>query len=151
MGTAHLFFKRFFAVRMPFYPRCIRLPRNKIAAVLPAASSNRRTPMPFSLAAAEASYLSDIVAVALAEDVGAGDLTAQLIAPTAQAQATVITREPAVICGQPWVEETFRQLDTQVEVEWAVAEGAQVAADTILCALAGPARALLTGERTAGL
>ncbi|MET0659589.1 MAG: carboxylating nicotinate-nucleotide diphosphorylase [Steroidobacteraceae bacterium] len=105
--------------------------------------------MPFSLAAAEASYVSDIVQVALAEDVGAGDLTAQLIAPSTLARATIITREPAVICGQPWVEETFRQLDAGVRVSWAVIEGAQVAANTTLCTLTGPARALLTGERSA--
>lgn len=105
--------------------------------------------MPFSLAAAEASYVSDIVQVALAEDVGAGDLTAQLIAPSTSARATIITREPAVICGQPWVEETFRQLDTSVRVSWAVTEGEHVAANTTLCTLTGPARALLTGERAA--
>ncbi|MET0985931.1 MAG: carboxylating nicotinate-nucleotide diphosphorylase, partial [Steroidobacteraceae bacterium] len=105
--------------------------------------------MPFSLAAAEASYVSDIVQVALAEDVGAGDLTAQLIAPSTLARATIITREPAVICGQPWVEETFRQLDASVRVSWAVTEGEQVAANTTLCTLTGPARALLTGERSA--
>jgi nicotinate-nucleotide pyrophosphorylase (carboxylating) len=105
--------------------------------------------MPFSLAAAEASYVSDIVQVALAEDVGAGDLTAQLIPPSTQARAIIITREAAVICGQPWVDETFRQLDTSVRVEWAVGEGEQVPADTTLCTITGPARALLTGERTA--
>lgn len=105
--------------------------------------------MPFSLAAAEASYVSDIVQVALAEDVGAGDLTAELIPASTGARARVITREPAVICGQPWVEETFRQLDASVRVEWTVAEGEQVPADTLLCTITGPARALLTGERSA--
>jgi nicotinate-nucleotide pyrophosphorylase (carboxylating) len=61
----------------------------------------------------------------------------------------VITRESAVICGQPWVDAVFRQLDPSVRVEWEVAEGADVAPDQRLCRLAGPARSLLTGERTA--
>lgn len=105
--------------------------------------------MPFSLTAAEGSYVSDIVQVALAEDVGAGDLTAELIAASTMARATIITREPAVICGQPWVEETFRQLDPGVRVEWTAAEGDQVPANTTLCTITGPARSLLTGERSA--
>jgi nicotinate-nucleotide pyrophosphorylase (carboxylating) len=102
-----------------------------------------------NLTPAEARYLPDIVRAALAEDIGPGDLTAQLIEPNARGRATIITREPAVICGQAWVDETFRQIDPSVRIGWAVAEGAEVAADTKLCTLEGPARALLTGERTA--
>jgi nicotinate-nucleotide pyrophosphorylase (carboxylating) len=93
--------------------------------------------------------LADQVARALAEDVGAGDLTAALVPAERAGRATVITREDAVICGQPWFDEVFRQLDSSVRVAWDVAEGSAVAAGQRLCLLAGPARPLLTGERTA--
>jgi nicotinate-nucleotide pyrophosphorylase (carboxylating) len=93
--------------------------------------------------------LSDQVARALEEDVGSGDLTAALVPAERKGRATVITREQAVICGQPWVDEVFRQIDPSVRVEWQVAEGASVAPDQLLCRLDGPARALLTGERSA--
>lgn len=93
--------------------------------------------------------LADQVARALAEDVGAGDLTAALVPAERAGRATVITREDAVICGQPWFDEVFRQLDSSVRVAWDVAEGSAVAAGQRLCQLAGPARPLLTGERTA--
>jgi nicotinate-nucleotide pyrophosphorylase (carboxylating) len=89
------------------------------------------------------------VAAALAEDVGNGDLTASLIPEDRQASAELITREDAVICGQPWAEEVYRQVDPRVAVDWACAEGAQVAAGSLVCRLQGPARGLLTGERTA--
>ncbi len=89
------------------------------------------------------------VARSLAEDVGSGDVTAALIAAGTMAQATVLTREDAVLCGTTWVDETFRQLDPAVTVTWRVQEGDSVAANTILCDISGPARALLTGERTA--
>jgi len=70
--------------------------------------------------------------------------------PAAQrAEARILTRVDAVICGQPWVEATFRQLDPAIRVDWRVAEGDQVAAGAVLCELSGPARTLLTGERTA--
>ena len=86
---------------------------------------------------------------ALAEDIGSGDLTAALIPPAAQAHARVITREAAGLCGQPWVDEVFRQLDPRIRIHWAAAEGAYVAADEVLFETEGPARALLSGERTA--
>ena len=89
------------------------------------------------------------VARSLAEDVGSGDVTAALIAAGTMAQATVLTREDAVLCGTAWVNETFRQLDPAVTVSWRVQEGDTVAANTLLCDISGPARALLTGERTA--
>lgn len=85
----------------------------------------------------------------LSEDLGSGDLTAQLICPTQRAQARIITREAAVICGTAWVDEVFRQLDPTVTVTWQVQDGQQVAADSLLFELEGPARALLTGERSA--
>jgi nicotinate-nucleotide pyrophosphorylase (carboxylating) len=89
------------------------------------------------------------VLAALAEDVGPGDLTAGLIPAEAAAQATVICREAAVICGRPWFDEVFRQLDPRVAISWEVTEGERVEPERCLCRLAGPARALLTGERTA--
>ncbi len=86
---------------------------------------------------------------ALAEDVGSGDLTAALVPADQRAEATIITRDAAVICGQPWVEEVFRQLDSSIRIEWQVTEGADATRNQLLCTLAGPARPLLTGERTA--
>ena len=93
--------------------------------------------------------LADQVRRALAEDVGSGDLTAALVPAIRPGRARVITREPAVICGQPWFDEVFRQLDPAVKVVWQTGEGATVEPGQILCLLCGPARALLTGERTA--
>ena len=89
------------------------------------------------------------VARSLAEDVGSGDVTAALIDAATLATATVISREPAIICGQAWFDETFRQLDAGIHIQWLVDEGELVAGNTLLCELSGPARALLTGERTA--
>jgi nicotinate-nucleotide pyrophosphorylase (carboxylating) len=93
--------------------------------------------------------LAQQVAGALAEDVGTGDLTAALVPAGRRGRATVITRESAVICGRPWFDEVFRQLDPSVRVDWDVAEGSAVLPDQRLCRLEGPARSLLTGERTA--
>jgi nicotinate-nucleotide pyrophosphorylase (carboxylating) len=89
------------------------------------------------------------VARALAEDVGAGDLTAALIAAERLGRAAVITREPAIVCGIPYVEATFTQVDPRVMLEWQIVEGDCVAAGQLLLKLTGPARALLTVERTA--
>ena len=86
---------------------------------------------------------------ALAEDVGSGDITAQLIPAEQQAQARVITREAAVISGVAWVNEVFRQVDSSVKVRWLVADGQRVQANDVLFELEGKARALLTGERAA--
>lgn len=86
---------------------------------------------------------------ALAEDVGDGDLTASLVPAEAQAVARVICREPTLVCGQAWFEAVFDALDSSIEINWAVADGVKVPADTMLCKLTGPARALLTGERAA--
>jgi nicotinate-nucleotide pyrophosphorylase (carboxylating) len=93
--------------------------------------------------------LPQLVARALAEDVGSGDLTAALIPADRLGRASVITREPAVICGIPYVEACFDAIDPRVRVEWRIAEGASVGANQLLYTLEGPARALLTGERTA--
>ncbi|WP_153039161.1 carboxylating nicotinate-nucleotide diphosphorylase [Microbulbifer sp. Q7] len=86
---------------------------------------------------------------ALAEDIGDGDITAQLIPEDREARARVITREDCVFCGQAWVEEVFRQLDPTLQVIWHVADGERVAADSALFELAGNARSILTGERCA--
>lgn len=90
-----------------------------------------------------------IVATALAEDVGPGDLTAGLLPLASAARARVITREPGVMCGAPWFTEVFRQLDPAVTIAWAVRDGDRVTPDQVLCRLDGHARSLLTGERTA--
>lgn len=94
-------------------------------------------------------YIEQSVRHALAEDVGSGDITAQLIPEGRRAEARIITRESAVVSGVAWVNEVFRQLDTRVNLRWLVADGDQVTPDQILFYLEGPARALLTGERTA--
>ncbi len=86
---------------------------------------------------------------ALAEDVGRGDLTADLIPTSAHAVARVISRDEAVICGRPWFDAVFQQLDSAISIDWSVTEGEQVVADSLLVTLEGPARPLLTGERTA--
>ena len=89
------------------------------------------------------------VSAALAEDVGSGDLTAALVPADRAGRATVITREAAVIAGRPYVDEVFRQVDPSVHVEWHVADGDRVEPNQLLYRLDGPARSLLTGERTA--
>jgi nicotinate-nucleotide pyrophosphorylase (carboxylating) len=89
------------------------------------------------------------VSAALEEDIGSGDLTAQLIPADKPARATVITREHAVICGAPWVDAVFAKIDPGVRVEWHVREGDLAAPGQALCSLTGAARSLLTGERTA--
>jgi nicotinate-nucleotide pyrophosphorylase (carboxylating) len=86
---------------------------------------------------------------ALDEDVGTGDLTAALIPLEARAEAIVISREAAVLCGQAWFEESFQLLDNSIKIDWLVRDGARVLADQPLCQLRGSARTLLTGERTA--
>ena len=107
---------------------------------------------PASLSALPAELQADIkaaVARALAEDIGSGDITAQLIPADTNASAQVITREHAVVCGRPWVDEVFRQLDSNVEVNWLVNDGDTVEPNQTLFTLSGSARSLLTGERTA--
>ena len=94
-------------------------------------------------------YVSQAVKAALQEDVGSGDLTAQLIPADRTARATVITREDAVLCGTAWFDEVFRQIDSRVRVTWSARDSDRVRADQQLCSLEGPARSLLTGERTA--
>ena len=86
---------------------------------------------------------------AIAEDLGSGDLTAELIGRHTAAAAHVVAREPATLCGRAWFDETFRQLDPRVRVAWRSEDGAAIASDSIVCELRGPARSIVTGERTA--
>lgn len=86
---------------------------------------------------------------ALAEDIGGGDLTSTLVDADAVIGATIIAREPMVVAGQPWVDEVFAQLDERVIVDWYIGDGGNAEAGDVVCKLVGPARALLTGERTA--
>ena len=86
---------------------------------------------------------------AIDEDIGQGDLTAELVPQAQLARATIVCREPAVICGQPWVERCFQQLAPDSEIHWQVAEGDEAVAGQTLCLLQGHARALLTAERCA--
>jgi len=85
---------------------------------------------------------------ALAEDVGAGDLTAALIDPARTARARVLARESAVICGAPWAQAAMAELDPQATLRWRVAEGARCEADEVVLEIQGRAQALLTAERT---
>ncbi|MFT7299991.1 MAG: nicotinate-nucleotide pyrophosphorylase (carboxylating) [Porticoccus sp.] len=93
--------------------------------------------------------IQTVVKHALEEDIRDGDITAMLIPENNQAEATVITREHAIVCGQPWVDEVFRQLDPNVEIEWLVSDGDEIQPGQTLFKLKGLARSLLTGERTA--
>lgn len=93
--------------------------------------------------------VQDNVALALQEDLGSGDVTAMLVPARQRAHARVISRERAVICGQPWFEAVFKTFDPKSRIRWRVAEGDEVAADVEVCELDGNARALLSGERTA--
>lgn len=86
---------------------------------------------------------------ALLEDIGSGDITAQLIPTERLAKATIITRDAAIISGTAWVDAVFRQLDARVAVHWQVRDGDRVNPDEALFHLEGPARSLLTGERSA--
>ncbi len=89
------------------------------------------------------------VARALIEDIGTGDLTANLIPADQQVRARVVCREPAILCGQPWFDEVFRQLDPAVTIDWHHTDGDPIEADACVCELSGSARVQLTGERTA--
>lgn len=86
---------------------------------------------------------------ALLEDVGSGDLTASLVASGSRATARVLLREPAVLCGVPWVEAVLRHIDPEVRVAWQAAEGAHCTPDQVVLELSGASRSLLTAERTA--
>ncbi len=100
-----------------------------------------------SLEALSATAHADAVR-ALAEDIGTGDVTAQLIPAGAQARARLVCRDAAVVCGQPWAEAVLAAVDARLAVEWAVEEGTRVAPGTVIAHFEGPAASLLTAERT---
>ncbi len=85
----------------------------------------------------------------LAEDIGSGDVTAEIVDEAATAEAVVVAREPMIMAGQPWVNEVFAQLDGRVIVEWMYNDGDHVREDAEICVIRGPARAILSGERSA--
>ena len=89
------------------------------------------------------------VEIALAEDIGGGDVTAGLVPAAQRVHGRVITREAAILCGQAWAEETFRRLDAGVQLTWHASDGAALAAGQVVFEIEGAARAVLTGERTA--
>lgn len=89
------------------------------------------------------------VEAALKEDIGSGDVTASLLPADSFVHAQLLTREPMLMCGQPWVMETFRQVDPHIKVHWLFEEGTWIPTSTVLCHLFGPARSVLTAERTA--
>jgi nicotinate-nucleotide pyrophosphorylase (carboxylating) len=86
---------------------------------------------------------------ALQEDIGSGDITAALLPADSTASATVITREHAVLCGMAWFNAVFAELDTDIEVTWLAHDGDSIEPGQTVCTLAGHARPILTGERTA--
>jgi nicotinate-nucleotide pyrophosphorylase (carboxylating) len=89
------------------------------------------------------------VDAALREDIGSGDVTAALVPEGQRVRGSVITREAAILCGRAWAEEIFRRLDARVHLSWQAADGAALTAGQVIFEIAGPARAVLTGERTA--
>ncbi len=93
--------------------------------------------------------IPQVVARALEEDLGPGDVTADLVPAGCSAVATVVSRENAVLCGTAWFEEVFAQLDAGIAVQWSITDGMPMSTGAELCRLDGPARALLSGERTA--
>ena len=93
--------------------------------------------------------IATVVRQALAEDIGRGDLSAALVPAEQTSSASIISREPAVLCGRPWVEQVFQQLDSNIQLHWHAEDGEQIAADALICELHGAARVLLSGERCA--
>ena len=96
-----------------------------------------------------ADYIAKLVAQSLTEDIAGGDITAELIDADVQASGRIVTREDGILCGTAFALEAFQQIDTSCRVEWAAQDGEAITADSLICTLSGPARALLTAERTA--
>jgi len=94
-------------------------------------------------------HIDTLVQAALKEDIGSGDLTAALIPESAQATATLICRETAVLCGKPWFNAVYAAVDNSLDIIWFVDEGALLDADQKVCEIKGTARSILTAERTA--
>lgn len=95
------------------------------------------------------SVIEENVHLALQEDIGEGDITAQLIPADNISLATVITREACVFCGMDWFEETYRQLDNEIVIDWCVEDGDHIDADQVICTISGSSRHIVSGERTA--
>lgn len=93
--------------------------------------------------------VSAVVRFALAEDIGSGDITADLIPATKTVTAKIISRGSGTLCGRPWVDEVYRQLDSTVQLCWATAEGKELENEQLIASIKGSARSVLTGERTA--
>ncbi|MEM8561906.1 MAG: carboxylating nicotinate-nucleotide diphosphorylase [Pseudomonadota bacterium] len=106
---------------------------------------------PFTVAtlSPDSASISNNVRAALAEDIGSGDITAELIPATKPASARIISREDGVLCGRPWVVQVFKTLDPDAVIDWQADDGDVIRADQCLFTINGRARALLTGERTA--
>ena len=117
------------------------------AAALPRATPLVNPFAPFDPALQAA--LSANVQLALAEDVGDGDRTGLLVPTDESVTARVLVREAAVLCGAPWFEAVMQALDPSIRIDWRYAEGARMQADSIVCMITAPARALLTAERGA--
>ena len=107
------------------------------------------TPIPMQNDNALEAEIERNVDAALAEDVGSGDLTVQLVPAGIVTQATVISREDAVLCGTAWFQRCFEKLDATITIDWKANDGDQIKPGQLVCELKGPARSLLTGERTA--
>lgn len=94
-------------------------------------------------------YIDEDVRLALAEDIGSGDISAMLIDQSRKLKMKLLVREDAVLCGCAWFDAAFTQCDSQIRIEWFSGDGDRVSADSILCRISGPARAMLSAERTA--
>ena len=93
--------------------------------------------------------ISAVVRIALAEDIGTGDVSAALIDRSTTAHAILVAKEPAILCGAAWFDEVFRQLDVSIAVAWQHPDGMELSANSVVCELRGPAATILSGERTA--
>ena len=111
--------------------------------------SHRPRQMSRAVATDVPSDIAEVVRRALREDVGAGDVTAGLIPSSLWRRGMVVSRETAILCGTAWFDRVFAELDPSVCITWHAADGARLSPDEHVCTVEGPARALLTGERTA--
>ncbi|HET9031869.1 MAG TPA: carboxylating nicotinate-nucleotide diphosphorylase [Dokdonella sp.] len=102
-----------------------------------------------AVAAIDPELIHNNVLGALAEDLGSGDVTADLLPAEQIGEARILTRESAIICGQAWVNACFQQLDGRVKLDWLVSEGAHASAGQVLCTVSGPMRAIVSAERSA--
>lgn len=95
------------------------------------------------------SDINELVQFCLAEDIGSGDITAELIPPGKTLSAKIISKDSGILCGIPWVEEVFRQVDASVKLDWLITEGSDLTHGAVIVRISGPARGILTAERTA--